>query len=171
LRAGNLLTGQQYVALFFKPGARAKRVATLDAVPEIPTAAGSLEEIQTQIESIVTKLDKIPFAELGADLRTTVNSANTLLQTFDREIAPQAKQTLNNAAAAIRSLEQNLTSPEAPLQQDTRRVLEQLNRTAASFRVLADYLEKHPESLLRGRPADAEPTRTPPETPDVQNHD
>lgn len=171
LRAGNLLTGQQYVALFFKPGAKAKRVATLDAVPEIPTAAGSLEEIQTQIESIVTKLDKIPFAELGADLRTTVNSANTLLQTFDREIAPQAKQTLNNAAAAIRSLEQNLTSPEAPLQQDTRRVLEQLNRTAASFRVLADYLEKHPESLLRGRPAEAEPTRTPaasqdrPETP------
>ncbi|MBA4286299.1 MAG: mammalian cell entry protein [Xanthomonadaceae bacterium] len=171
LRAGNLLTGQQYVALFLKPGAKARRVATLDAVPEIPTAAGSLEEIQTQIESIVTKLDKIPFAELGADLRTTVNSANTLLQTFDREIAPQAKQTLNNAAAAIRSLEQNLTSPEAPLQQDTRRVLEQLNRTAASFRVLADYLEKHPESLLRGRPADAEPPRAPPETPDVQNHD
>ena len=169
LRAGNLLTGQQYVALFFKPGAKAKRVATLDAVPEIPTAAGSLEEIQTQIESIVTKLDKIPFEQLGADLRTTVNSANTLLRTFDQEIAPQARQTLENAATAIRSLEANLTSPEAPLQQDTRRMLEQLNRTAASFRVLADYLEKHPESLLRGRAAEAEPASAPPENADVPN--
>ncbi|WP_439641495.1 intermembrane transport protein PqiB [Nevskia sp.] len=171
LRAGNLLTGQQYVALFFKPGAKARRVTDGDTMPEIPTAAGSLEEIQTQIESIVTKLDKIPFAELGADLRTMVNSANTLLRTFDQDIAPQARRTLDNAATAIRSLEQNLTSPEAPLQQDTRRMLEQLNRTAASFRVLADYLEKHPESLLRGRPAAAEPTAAPPEKTDAQTHD
>jgi paraquat-inducible protein B len=171
LRAGNLLTGQQYVALFFKPGAKARRVTAGDTTPEIPTAAGSLEEIQTQIESIVTKLDKIPFAELGADLRTMVNSANTLLHTFDQDIAPQARRTLDNAATAIRSLEQNLTSPEAPLQQDTRRMLEQLNRTAASFRVLADYLEKHPESLLRGRPAAAEPTAAPPEKTDAQTHD
>ncbi len=171
LRAGNLLTGQQYVALFFKPGAKARRVTAGDTMPEIPTAAGSLEEIQTQIESIVTKLDKIPFAELGADLRTMVNSANTLLRTFDQDIAPQARRTLDNAATAIRSLEQNLTSPEAPLQQDTRRMLEQLNRTAASFRVLADYLEKHPESLLRGRPAAVEPTAAPPEKTDAQTHD
>lgn len=171
LRAGNLLTGQQYVALFFKPGAKARRVTAGDTMPEIPTAAGSLEEIQTQIESIVTKLDKIPFAELGADLRTMVNSANTLLRTFDQDIAPQARRTLDNAATAIRSLEQNLTSPEAPLQQDTRRMLEQLNRTAASFRVLADYLEKHPESLLRGRPAAAEPTAAPPEKTDAHTHD
>lgn len=171
LRAGNLLTGQQYVALFFKPGAKARRVTASDTMPEIPTAAGSLEEIQTQIESIVTKLDKIPFAELGADLRTMVNSANTLLRTFDQDIAPQARRTLDNAATAIRSLELNLTSPEAPLQQDTRRMLEQLNRTAASFRVLADYLEKHPESLLRGRPAAAEPTAAPPEKTDAQTHD
>ena len=127
------------------------------SLPEIPTAAGSLEEIQTQIESIVTKLDRIPFEELGRDLRTTVNSANALLQTFDRDIAPQAKRTLDNAATALRSLEQNLASPDAPLQRDTRRALEQLNRTAASFRVLADYLERHPEALLRGRPPTAEP--------------
>lgn len=162
LRAGNLLTGQQYVALFVKPGARPRKVAA-SSLPEIPTAGGSLEEIQTQIERIVTKLDRIPFEELGRDLRTTVNSANTLLQTFDRDLAPQAKATLDNAASAIRSLEQNLASPDAPLQRDTRRALEQLNRTAASFRVLADYLERHPEALLRGRPSTAEPDAAPAE--------
>lgn len=173
LRSGNLLTGQQYVALVMKPGAGARKIAA-GGIPEIPTAAGSLEEIQTQIESIVTKLDQIPFETLGRDLNTTINSANALLQTFDRELAPQAKATLDNAAAAIRSLERNLVSPDAPLQRDTRRALEQLTRTAASFRVLADYLERHPEALLRGRPAEADlppnaepaaPTTPPPPTP------
>jgi paraquat-inducible protein B len=163
LRAGNLLTGQQYVALFMKPGAWPRKVAAASSVPEIPTAAGSLEEIQTQIESIVTKLDRIPFEDLGRDLKTTINSANTLLRTFDQDIAPQAKATLENAAAAIRSLDQNLASPDAPLQRDTRRMLEQMNRTAASFRVLADYLERHPEALLRGRQPTTEPDATTPE--------
>lgn len=157
MRAGNLLTGQQYIALFFKPGARRAPVRLVDSAPEVPTAPGSLEEIQTQIESIVTKLDAIPFEALAQDLRSTLNNASALLRTLDQDVAPQAKQTLADAAAALRSLDQNLASPESPLQQDTRRTLEQLNRTAASLRTLAEYLEQHPEALLRGRPAEAEP--------------
>jgi paraquat-inducible protein B len=30
----------------------------------------------------------------------------------------------------------------------------ELTRTAASFRTLADYLQQHPEALLRGKPED-----------------
>ncbi len=156
LRAGNLLTGQQYIALFFKPGGARKVAKVQDGTPEIPTAPGSLEEIQTQIESIVTKIDRIPFEALASDLRSTLNNASALLKTFDQELAPQARQTLADAGAALKSLEQNLASPESPLQQDTRRTLEQLNRTAASLRTLAEYLEQHPEALLRGRPIDTE---------------
>lgn len=161
MRAGNLLTGQQYIALFFKPGARRGPIRLVDSAPEVPTAPGSLEEIQTQIESIVTKLDAIPFEALAQDLRSTLNNASALLRTMDQEVAPQAKQTLADAAAALRSLDQNLASPESPLQQDTRRTLEQLNRTAASLRTLAEYLEQHPEALLRGRPVEAEPQPAP----------
>ncbi|WP_293393427.1 MlaD family protein, partial [Nevskia sp.] len=161
LRAGNLLTGQQYVALFFKPGSTKKVSISQDSMPEIPTAPGSLEEIQTQIESIVTKFDKIPFEALAGDLRSTLNNASSLLKTLDQEVAPQAKKTLAEAGAAIKSLDQNLASPEAPLQQDARRTLEQLNRTAASLRTLTEYLEQHPEALLRGRPVEVEPQPQP----------
>lgn len=170
LRSGNLLTGQQYVALFFKPGSTRKIGSTPeDSAPEIPTAPGSLEEIQTQIESIVTKFDKIPFEALANDLRGTLNNASSLLKTLDQEVAPQAKKTLADAGAAIKSLDQNLTSPESPLQQDTRRTLEQLNRTAASLRTLAEYLEQHPEALLRGRPVEPEPQPQPANAPDASN--
>jgi hypothetical protein len=32
-----------------------------------------------------------------------------------------------------------------------------VNRAAASFRALADYLEQHPQSLIRGKSAEQEP--------------
>lgn len=167
LRAGNLLTGQQYVALFFKPGNRKLVVQRKDSVPEIPSAPGSLEEIQTQIESIVTKLDSIPIVDIANDLRSTVQSANSLLKSLDGQVLPETKQTIVEARQLIRSLDQNLLSPDSALQQDLGRTLEQLNRTAASFRTLADYLEQHPEALLRGRPAEPEPASAAPLAPEI----
>ncbi len=32
--------------------------------------------------------------------------------------------------------------------------MKELARTAAAFRTLADYLERHPEALIRGKPED-----------------
>jgi len=138
-----------------------------DSVPEIPSAPGSLEEIQTQIESIVTKLDSIPIVDIANDLRSTVQSANSLLKSLDGQVLPETKQTIVEARQLIRSLDQNLLSPDSALQQDLGRTLEQLNRTAASFRTLADYLEQHPEALLRGRPAEPEPASAAPPAPEI----
>jgi hypothetical protein len=38
---------------------------------------------------------------------------------------------------------------------DLLRTLTELKDAARSIRVLADYLERHPESLLRGKPQEA----------------
>ena len=70
---------------------------------------------------------------------------------------PEAKGTLHSAQQAMDSLNSSLASPDAPLQQNLGRTLEQVNRAAASFRALADYLERHPESLIRGKPGESEP--------------
>ena len=43
---------------------------------------------------------------------------------------------------------------DSPLQQDMRQTLRELTRAAGSLRVLTDYLERHPESLFRGKPED-----------------
>jgi paraquat-inducible protein B len=37
------------------------------------------------------------------------------------------------------------------VQGDLRQTLEQVDRAAQSLRSLTDYLERHPEALLRGR--------------------
>lgn len=157
LRAGNLITGQLFIAFDFikNPKPVAFDVAAQPLV--IPTAPGSMEQLQEQLQSIVKKIDEIPFGEIGKNLNGTLKSANSLLTQLDKELAPEAKATLRDAQEAMQSLNQSLASPDAPLQQNARRTLEEVNRAAASFRSLADYLEQHPESLLRGKSSEQEP--------------
>jgi paraquat-inducible protein B len=44
---------------------------------------------------------------------------------------------------------------DSPLQQNAADAMRELARTAAAFRTLAEYLERHPEALLRGKPEDS----------------
>ena len=49
----------------------------------------------------------------------------------------------------------DLLAQDAPLQSDLGAMLLQLSRAARSVSALVDYLERHPESLLRGKRGDA----------------
>jgi paraquat-inducible protein B len=57
----------------------------------------------------------------------------------------------------LTSTEANLTGPGAPGQVELRNAMQELARAARSLRVLADYLERHPESLIRGKTAEPAP--------------
>ena len=157
MRTGNLLTGQSYVSLDVISTAKSVKFDADTRPLIIPTAPGNLEEVQTQIQGIVRKLDAIPFDKIGTNLHETLQSANGVFKQLDKDLAPQAKQMLNEAQHTLQSLDQNLASPEAPLQQNAGRTLEQIDAAARSLRGLADYLEKHPESLLRGKTENPEP--------------
>jgi paraquat-inducible protein B len=160
LRAANLITGQLYVGLDFVKNAGPARFDA-DADPMLlPTAPGSLEQLQEQLQSIVEKLDQVPFGEIGRNLKDTLASADALLKDLDRQLVPEAKETLHQAQQSLQSLDQGLASPDSPLQHDAHSALEELNRAAASLRALADYLQRHPEALLRGKSADEEPSGT-----------
>ena len=43
---------------------------------------------------------------------------------------------------------------DAPAQQELRDTLQEVTRAARSLRILTDYLERHPESLIRGKAED-----------------
>lgn len=165
MRTGNLLTGQSYISLDVIPTAKPVKFDA-DARPLIiPTAPGNLEEVQAQIQNIVRKLDAVPFDKIGNNLHETLVSANGVFKQLDKDLAPQAKKMLEEAQHTLQSLDQNLASPDAPLQQNAGRTLEQVDAAARSLRGLADYLEKHPESLLRGKPEVPEPSADAPQGP------
>ncbi|MBU2408966.1 MAG: MCE family protein, partial [Gammaproteobacteria bacterium] len=79
LRTGNLLTGQVYVALDFFPKAKAVKVDVSQNPIELPTVANSLDEIQLQVAEIASKLNKVPFEEIGTDLRKSLATLDKTL--------------------------------------------------------------------------------------------
>ncbi|MGJ7487942.1 intermembrane transport protein PqiB [Variovorax sp. LT2P21] len=160
MRTGNLLTGQNYIALDFFPNAP-KATVDIDKDPvELPTMQNSLDELQSQVQEIVSKVNKVPFEQIGADVRTalatlnkTLVSAEQLTRTLNNDVSPEITAAMKDARKTINSAERTLAQ-DSPLQQDMRQTLQELTRAAGSVRVLTDYLERHPESLLRGKPED-----------------
>ena len=163
LRTGNLLTGQLYVALDFIPGPAKSAAIDSDGAVRMPTAPGTLSELQPQIAEIVQKVSKIPFDDIGRDLRTTLQSANKAIGqlTPDAQKAlAEVQRTLGRAQTTLENLDRNVTDPSSPVQRNLEDTLLELQRTSRALRVLSDYLQQHPEALLRGKPADAPvPTR------------
>jgi paraquat-inducible protein B len=153
LRTGNLLTGQRYVAIDFFPHVAKARVNWTARPAELPTTPNDLQEIQTALASVAGKLDKLPLQQIGTDLRTTLTTTNTMLQRLDTEVTPEARDALVQARKALGSADR-LLSTDQPPQQDVRDTLREFSRAAQSFRVLADYLERHPEALIRGKKGD-----------------
>lgn len=168
LRSGNLLTGQLYVALeFFRDAPK----ATMDLTrrpPEIPTIPGTFEELQETLVGIVKKLDKLQIEEIGGDARKvlasldeTLKGVDGLLKSVDAGLMPDLRRTLDTASQTLKSAEGTLKSAEgtlnsvSPLQGDLQQTLRELERTLTAVRALAEMLQQHPESLIRGKPAPA----------------
>ena len=153
LKTASLLTGNLYVAVDFFPAAARATVDWSKSPPELPTVPGNLQGLQDSITSLVAKLNKIPFESIGKDLHQTLSDADGLLKTLNTQVAPEARATLVAAQEALASANSTL-QPNSPLAQSTVDTMRELSRTAASFRALADYLERHPEALLRGKTED-----------------
>jgi len=159
LKTGNLLTGQKFVSLDMHHDVSKEKVGWGQEPAIFPTISGSLEDIQDSVGVIAKKLSKVPFDQLSVRLMSAMNSldqtlksADQLLHNVDTNLAPQVQTTLAEAQAALRNAKE-LLGQDAPLENDLGSTLLQVSRAAKSISALADYLERHPESLLRGKPA------------------
>jgi paraquat-inducible protein B len=157
LRTGNLITGQSYITLDFFPKAAAARIDPRRTPLEIPTVSGGFEEIQASVTSVLQKLEKLPLEELAVDAHGALGALQSSLQDLSRmargietDISPELRATLEQARSALGKAEGAL-SQDAPLQGDLRGTLREVTRAAEAMRSLADYLERHPESILRGK--------------------
>lgn len=183
LQTGSLLTGQLFVALDLHPETPVRLIGKDDRYPEIPTIPSTIEAVTASVTGMLQRVAKLPLEQLIADLRKTIESANTLLSSPN---AQQALENLNGTLASteslMRSLEtkagplvsslrstsdaagqamvqarsllasaDSLTGEHSQLRHDINALLDELTRAARSFRVLADYLETHPDALIRGK--------------------
>lgn len=168
LKNASLLTGQQFVDLdFIDPTEREKTpprfgLRDSDGTYFFPTADNPTDDIEAQLAGIAKKLNKVPFDQIGQDLRrvlgtldTTLKQTEQLAKTVNTDLAPQMKETLAEARRTLDTA-RSAFSDDAPLQRNARDTLEQVGKAAASVRVLTDYLQLHPEALVRGKAKDAQ---------------
>lgn len=162
LRSASLLTGARYISFEFDPKAPRVKVDWDSNPLQLPVASGGeIEDLQTKLESILSKVDKMPLDEIGrraaAALQTAeqaLHRADTLIQHVDATALPKISTALDDLDRALGNANATLLGKDAPGQEALREALEEVANTARSLRALTDYLERHPEALIRGRVGD-----------------
>lgn len=162
LRSGSLITGQLFVALDFFRDAKPAQLGHEQDMDVMPTIPGDLEELQAMMQRIARKLDKMPLESISAGLDQSVHelcamlaATRQLMGNIDDKMLPQATQTLDKLQKTLDDTQQVLQA-NSPLQQDMRNAALEVSETARSVRALVDYLDRHPEALIRGKQGDAQ---------------
>jgi len=168
LRSGNLLTGQLYVAFDSFPNAPKAKIDWSRDPTVLPVVPSTVSDIEAKLTGIVAKLDKLPLEAIGDDLRKalvsldqTLKDAGQAVNRIDADVTPGLKTTMDELRSAIaaadgvlKNTDATLVGKDAPAQQDLRDALQEITRAARSLRVLADYLERHPDSVIWGKSGD-----------------
>ncbi|MBL8393920.1 MAG: MCE family protein [Candidatus Accumulibacter sp.] len=164
LQTGNLLTGQLYIALAYVPNETPTRIDWTADPPVFPVAKGGLTDIEAKLTSILGKLDRLPIDAIGEDLKQSLATLAGILKEVDKlvkrwegELTPELTAVLGEARRSFAAAERTLDSanrsvaPDSALMEEMRGTLAEVKRAAQSLRVLTDYLERHPEALIRGK--------------------
>jgi paraquat-inducible protein B len=180
LQTGNLLTGALFVELDMHPDAE-QAIIRFDEqnIPILPTIPGQLAGITESVSRILHKLEALPIDEIGRNLEETTAGANQLInsgelkQTVEAlkaaadKLAPlldsvtrvsSETETLTRVStAAMQKADATLSaldsvaSGDGPLGSQMVRTLEELRSAVRAIKIMAEYLERHPEALLKGK--------------------
>jgi len=175
LKTGSLLTGQLYVELDFFADAPPARLVERGGYRMLPTVPAPLEAVTTKVNGILTKVEAFPLEQIGADLSATLTEVRALVDSaaldgslvelqrtlerigsateqLDEDVIPELNETVIAARRALANLN-GLIGPEATLNVELTRTMREMGAAARSIRVFADYLDRHPEALIRGKGA------------------
>jgi paraquat-inducible protein B len=174
------LVGPSKVDLDFVPGAAGATLAADNGVPVIPgVASADFDAMTSRASDIIGKIDALPIKETGEQVRSIASHVNAIsaspqirdslahidrsvtqidrtLEQVSPQIGPLVAQLRETASAADRTVAaaNRTLGADASSQNDLPAALRELTDTARSVRALADYLDRHPEALVRGRRAE-----------------
>ncbi len=152
------------------------------ALPDIPTAGSTgVEELTSKVNVILDKVNAVPIEAIGGDVRQITSHLAQLVSSpeladslhkldgtltsvdqITREVKPQVGPLvarLNQTADQLQGVVANANAvlgggPGAAQDANLPAALGQVTEAARSLRSLADYLGRHPEALVKGKPKD-----------------
>jgi len=164
LTSASFLTGQQIVSLDMVPDAAPAQIERVDSQLQIPTAPSvDVTQILQSVHSILRHIDR---ATAGPELSHAMKELDRTLTHLDAitgAVEPQIQPLINSlrqsAEAAQRTLEQasSVLGSNTAQGTDLPRMMQELTDAARSVKALADYLDRHPEALIRGKQKEPEP--------------
>ena len=173
----SVVTGKLMIDLDFYPDKPARFVAADSEYPEIPTIPSRLDEIAKAIEEIpfkeliakatltiegIERLVNAPeLKDTIVTLRETIQDLRTLVKNLDDGVdglTSNVENTLKKTSEALVQATNTLTAVQGELKDTTPVIryelsnsLKELADAARSLNALTDYLQRNPESLLRGK--------------------
>jgi len=128
----------------------------------IQSASATAEEAKKLVSNLNARIDP-----LVLNVDAGVNDARKLIRDIDKQVeplGPSIKKTFEGIEKTIKTAEMTLAAAQrtveglegtfgedSPLAYEINKAVEDVSRLARSMRNLADYLERHPEALLRGK--------------------
>ncbi len=138
LKTQSMLTGQMIIELDFYPKYPDKTMGqkyNIDA-PEIPTLPSMLDELSHTIKKI--PLDKIS------------NNTDVLLQNLNNDLPELVRQS-TATAYSINKLTSEISEPLLQTIHELNKMIRDVSDAANSVSQLSDYLERHPDALIKGK--------------------
>jgi paraquat-inducible protein B len=142
------------------------------ALDDLQAITGSVKRLATRLEqridplaaaatSAITRTDRAAqrvgdaASEVGASAKSLARTSDALGQTVapDSALMRDLQSAAGEVASAAAALRSTAGSDDGVVRQTTR-AMQDLSRAARSLRELADSIERQPQSLLRGRPAE-----------------
>src|SRR5271157_2320334 len=146
-------------------------IQRLVASGDLRESIGSLNHLLKNTDMLVKNLNS-EVRPLVADVKETADAARAAFVQAEKtlrfdegapgQVASSIRETLSTAQGTLKETNKavqhigGLAAENANLGYEIGRTLEQIAELMRSVRVLADYLERHPEALLRGKPAEGE---------------
>lgn len=149
LATQSLLTGQSYIAMSFQPDTPALIVEPESPLPEIPTLPSTGEEI-------LQTLQRLPVQTLFDNMNAALGQLRDLLKTLSAE-TPRITADAQDITASLKNItgkaEDALTTfdPNSRTMNDLNKMMRNFSAAAQALKNWADYLERHPEAILKGK--------------------
>jgi len=151
LKSGNLITGELYVDLDMYKDVPEATLEKENGLYVIPTVPGTIETLKSDLKAVLDHIAAVPFEEIGKELQETLKDLRSgTIPKLDATI--QSTDTMmKGAGASLQALQKNYLDSNAEINKKIIRLLEEMTKTSRSVKNLTDYLERHPDAILKGK--------------------
>lgn len=101
-------------------------VKYVDGMFIMPTTPETIPGIIEQVNSVLAKIEAMPLDKIGTNL-------------------DEATENINNLIKSLNAAEGGMTGVQAG------EMMDELTKAARSIRSMSEYLERHPEALIKGK--------------------